>query len=335
MHKFVECVTWPGLLPALEHEIQALRWQYTLDTRRDVVQLPMEYVDRIGRLRCMQSAFVGSVYPVPRPKALLGQQYCDDIVANIQRVMREQRFATLEIDAAGAESSVMQRIATTLAERLGLQPVKEEGELLVRIRPATQGWEVLFRLTPRPHGARAWRVCNMPGALNAVVAAAMVRWAGVFADECVLNMGVGSGTLLIERMLAGAARQAWGCDTNPEALACAQRNTAAAGVATTVQLTDWDATNVPLPSASVDVIMADMPFGQLIGTHQHNLTLYPQWVAEAARLLAPQGRMVLISHENRLLEQVIQATAEITVAERLQVKVGGMAPLAWLIRRAH
>jgi 23S rRNA G2445 N2-methylase RlmL len=83
----------------------------------------------------------------------------------------------------------------------------------------------------------------------------------------------------------------------------------------------------------VDVILADLPFGQLIGTHQHNLSLYPLWIAEAARLLAPHGRMALISHENRLLEQVLQATKGIVVTERLQVKVGGMAPMAWLIRR--
>jgi hypothetical protein len=43
--------------------------------------------------------------------------------------------------------------------------------------------------------------------------------------------------------------------------------------------------------------------------------------------------MALISHENRLLEQVLQATKGIVVTERLQVKVGGMAPMAWLIRR--
>jgi 23S rRNA G2445 N2-methylase RlmL len=281
----------------------------------------------------MQSAFVGSWYPIPRPKALLGQQYWDDIISVAQRIMRERQFATLEIDAAGAESSVMQRIATTLASRLDLLPVSDDGELVVRIRPAVQGWEVLIRLTPRPHGTRTWRVCNMPGALNAVVAAAMVRWAGVYADECVLNMGVGSGTLLIERLLAGAAGQAWGCDTNSEALTCAQQNVAAADLAPRVQLTTWDATQVPLPAASVDVILADLPFGQLIGTHQHNLSLYPLWIAEAARLLAPHGRMALISHENRLLEQVLQATKGIVVTERLQVKVGGMAPMAWLIRR--
>ena len=33
-----------------------------------------------------------------------------------------------------------------------------------------EGWEVLVRLTPRPLTARPWRVCNWPGALNAVVA---------------------------------------------------------------------------------------------------------------------------------------------------------------------
>ena len=51
--------------------------------------------------------------------------------------------------------------------------------------------------------------------------------------------------------------------------------------------------------------MADLPFGQLIGTHANNLTLYPAIMREAARLLSPRGRMVLVSHEIRLLQDSV------------------------------
>jgi 23S rRNA G2445 N2-methylase RlmL len=84
------------------------------------------------------------------------------IVAFSQKITAEYEFATLELAAAGAESAVMQRIATTLAERLKLRVVPSEGDLQVRVRPSQTGWDVLLRLTPRPLGTRAWRVCTLP-----------------------------------------------------------------------------------------------------------------------------------------------------------------------------
>ena len=41
--------------------------------------------------------------------------------------------------------------------------------------PTDEGWEALVRLTPRPLSARPWRVCNLPGALDATAAHAMAR----------------------------------------------------------------------------------------------------------------------------------------------------------------
>ncbi len=54
-------------------------------------------------------------------------------------------------------------------------------------------------------------------------------------------------------------------------------------------------TDLPLSARSVDVITADLPFGQLVGSHDDNLTLYPGLLNEAARLLKQGGRMVLVS----------------------------------------
>lgn len=329
-----EYVTWPGLLPALIDEIEALGIAYEVVAQRHSVITAPPRDGVVRQVRCAQSEFVVLSFAVPRPKALLGQQYFDEITRTAQTIMRMHSFTTLQIDAAGSDSTVMQRIATELSQRLHLTVVATEGEFVVRIRPFQGGWQVLLRTTPRPLGTRQWRVCNMPGALNAVVAAAMVRWAGVYQDDRILNIGAGSATLLIERALVAPAAQLIGCDIAQEALACAAQNIAAANLQDRIHINDWDATNVPLPDHSIDLIMADLPFGQLIGTHQRNTALYPAVISECQRLLSPHGRMVLISHEIRLLYQSLQAHAGLRIVDEIQVEVGGMHPVMYLVHPA-
>lgn len=329
----IEFATWPGLLPALIDEIEAARLQYTVDRPRHAVMIEQRALWPLRvNIRCAQSAFVVLDFAVPRPKALLGQQYFDEIIRTAQAIMHEHPFTTLQLDAAGSDSTVMQRIVMELAQRLNVRVVPNEGEFVVRIRPSARGWQVLLRLTPRPLGVRSWRVCNMPGALNAVVAAAMMRWAGIHDDDRILNIGAGSATLLIERALMGQAATFVGCDVSVEARACAQQNIAAAQLQNRIDMHDWDAARLPIEDASVDLIVADLPFGQLIGTHNSNTQLYPAVIREAQRVLSPRGRMVLISHEIRLLYQTLIAQDGLRIVDEIQVEVGGMHPVMYLVQ---
>ncbi len=331
----IELTTWPGLLPALIDEIEAIRLSYTVDRVRHAVMIEQRALWPLRvDIRCAQSAFVVLDFAVPRPKALLGQQYFDEIIRTAQTIMREHTFTTLQLDAAGSDSTVMQRIMTELAQRLNVKVVPTEGEFVVRIRPSAHGWQVLLRLTPRPLGARSWRVCNMPGALNAVVAAAMMRWAGLYDDDRILNVGAGSATLLIERALMGQAATLVGCDVSAEARACAQQNIAAAQLNDRIEIHEWDATHLPIKDASIDLIVADLPFGQLIGTHNSNTQLYPAVIHEAQRVLSSRGRMVLISHEIRLLYQTLNAHDGLQIVDEMQVEVGGMHPVIYLVQPA-
>ncbi len=326
----LEYATWPGLIGALCDELDGLQLAYVVEGNTATVDAFDPW--RLStKLHCAQNAFVRLSYDVPRPKALLGQQYWDEIVAVARDIVGRGTYTTLMIDAAGADSSVMQRIVTSLGTALGLTVVAEEADLQMRIRNRAGYWEVLFRITPRPLGTRAWRVCNYPGALNAVVAAAMVRFGGVYAEDRIVNLACGSATIMIERMARGPAKSVLGCDTNPDALACARKNIAAAACTRQITLEQWDATQTPLADASVDLIYIDLPFGQLIGTHHTNLTLYPALLYEASRLLAPGGRMVVISHEIRLLHSVLEDIVTLQITDEVQVSVGGMAPLMVLI----
>jgi tRNA (guanine6-N2)-methyltransferase len=290
-------------------------------------------------LRSIVAVYLVRQFMVPRPKALLGHQHLTallDQIAMARALFPNDAYRTLRLGAAGEDSAVMSRLKAELAQHTGLQIAPDEGDLLLRLRRAAAGagWEVLVRLSPRPLATRAWRVCNRPGAPNATLAYAMMRLSAPQPDDAIVNLACGSGTLLVERLALGPARSAIGCDIDRAALGCARQNLRAAGYDRQVQLEPWDATRLPLVDRSATLICSDLPFGQLSGSHSDNTALYPQIFAEATRIAAPGARMVLLTHEVRLLEDVASDYIDAwRQDDMVRVRSGGMTPRVYLLRR--
>jgi ubiquinone/menaquinone biosynthesis C-methylase UbiE len=344
------------IIPSLEEFARAeltarlgKRVQWLPAARDDVLRLGYggEWAPLL-RLRSVVAVFVCRTFPVPRPRALLGHQHFTTLLRLIEQVRGLHppgTFHTLRISAAGEESSVLNRLREELETQTGLAPTTtaEEADLLLRLRRAPgpeAGWEVLARLTPRPLTARAWRVCNMPGALNAVIAHATAQLSAPAPTDRYLNLACGSGTLLIERLALGPAALALGVDHDPAALACARENLTAARLERRVRLVRGDMRALPLPDRSVDVLTSDLPFGQMIGSHAENEQLYPTLLREATRVAAAGARLVLITHEIRLLERLLAVsdmqaawTTEQILRVKLPFKSGGLNPRVYLLRR--
>lgn len=331
-----------GLEPVAQGELaRCFRGLWHLESlRRGAVTF--DYDDdprRFTVLRCVTAMYLVLRFPVPRPRGLLGHAFFSQLadgIAYVRSLAPVEAYRSLRVSAAGESTAVMQRLRQALADQTGIPAVDGDGDLLIRVRAAPQhdGWESLVRIGARPLAARSWRVCPMPGAMSAPLAAAMSVISAPRATDRVLNVCCGSGTLLIERLLAQDAYQTVGCDSNPEAIACARRNLAAADLSDLVHLELWDARELPLADASFDVVLADLPFGQLIGSHRENEQLYPMLLAEAARVAVPNARAVLLSHEVRLLEQTIHAQADRWALEQvLRVRSGGMMPGVFVLRR--
>jgi 23S rRNA G2445 N2-methylase RlmL len=290
-------------------------------------------------LRSVVAVYGVQYFAVPRPKALLGNQQFGELSSAISATIElapPGAYTTLRLSAAGVDSAVLTRLKEQFAQRFGLAVAAGEGDLLIRLRRAKggDGWEALVRLSPRPLATRAWRVCNWPGALNASLAYAMIALTRPAPDDVVLNLACGSGTLLIERLLASPARRAIGCDTDLASLDCARANLRAAGLEHAARLEGWDAGAMPLEDASIDMICADLPFGQLVGSHRENEEFYPRVFAEAARVARPSARMVLLTHEVRLLERTIeQFGQQWRLLDLLRVRSGGMTPAVALLHR--
>jgi tRNA (guanine6-N2)-methyltransferase len=177
------------------------------------------------QLKTVLSPFHVLRFPVPRPKALLGHQNFQALLEQIRIIMRHTpagTYRTVYLAAAGSDSAVMQRFAQDVATQLDLRVDPHEGDLLLRVRrplDGSEGWEVLIRMAPRPLSVRAWRVCDLPGALNAAVAQVMVLLTRPRREDTFANLACGSGTLLVERAGAGPFRLAFGCDIDPHARA--------------------------------------------------------------------------------------------------------------------
>src|SRR6266540_55123 len=246
-------------------------------------------------------------------------------------------YLLVRVSAPGRDSAALRRLRAELTERTGLPEDPDDGELYLRIRRARQpadGWEALVRLSPRPLSARAWRAFNLPGALNATIAAAMVELSRPRASDRVLNLMCGSGTILVERLAHGPAALAAGCDLDPAALAGGGANLDAAGLADAAALARMDATALALRDVACKVLLADLPYGHRMGTHEANADLYPAVLAEAARVTEPGGVMVLVTHELRLFERCLpEARRWWSVERTVQVDQKGHHPVIYLLRR--
>lgn len=290
------------------------------------------------RLQSVLSVYLSFHFPIPRPRALLGDQNFRQLLSYIEEVrqlMPPESYRLLYLSAAGSDSSVMRRLIERLATELGIAVASHEGDLLLRLRRSRQkeGWELLIRLSPRPLATRAWRQCNMEGALNATIAHAMIRFTRPTQSDIVLNLACGSGTLLIERLAVGAAKRLIGCDISAEGLSCAQKNLVASGNAEQVELYAWDARSLPLADESVDVLCADLPFGHLVGSHAENVTLYPAIMQEAARVSRRGGIFVLITHEVRLMTSILKKSSAWQIKHTQMVTQGGLHPRIFVLKR--
>jgi 23S rRNA G2445 N2-methylase RlmL len=293
-------------------------------------------------------------FEVPRPRALLGEEHLYTLLAQIRSVIashRQDAFRSFRISAAGVTSAVFQRLSEELARRTGLRLDPEDGDLLIRVRrapppagrssgAAEPAFEALLRLTPRPLSVRAWRVANLPGALNATVARVMAELTSPAPHDRFLNLTCGSGTLMIERLELGPARLIVGGDQDPAALDSARRNLEAAGFQTRASLVRWDAGHLPLPDGVMTALCADLPFGMLVGSRRENERLYPQLLAEATRVAAPGAAMVLITHAIPLLQKSLVPhrlhwSIERSYEVQLSYQSGVIRPQVFLLRRSR
>ncbi len=165
--------------------------------------------------------------------------------------------------------------------------------------------------------------------LKPTIAYGLIRLADPKPGQLLIDPMCGSGTIPIEagetvpglRLLAG--------DIDPVAVGKAHTNRAAVGA--DFGLFRWNACALPFRDATVDRIVANLPFGVRIGSHKKNPRLYRWFLDEAARVVTPGGRVVFLSLARRLVASLLPRYPQFTCVGRHPVNIGGLVPSAHVV----
>jgi tRNA (guanine6-N2)-methyltransferase len=160
-----------------------------------------------------------------------------------------------------------------------------------------------LRLSDERLRHRDYKVAHLPGSLRPSVAAALGWLSEPSPDDIVLDPMCGAGTVLIERAHLGRYQRLIGGDSDRVSLAAARENVGPRYKP--IELNPWDATAIPLASASVTKVVTNLPWGMRHGSHAENRRLYPPLIEEFRRVVGPGGLIVMLTAETRLMADLM------------------------------
>jgi SAM-dependent methyltransferase len=188
---------------------------------------------------------------------------------------------------------------------------------------------------------RLGRLERLPASTTPVLAAALVRLTKIPAGAIVLDPFCGAGTNLVVAADLAEPGLLLGSDVRREALEAARINSGRIDTARAdtgrarIRLMRADAARQPWADASVDRVVANLPFGKRVGTHQVNQALYPAFLRELDRVLAGDGRAVLLTEDKRLFVESVQRTRGLRVIKEAGFATGGAHPTAYVVVRSR
>jgi tRNA G10 N-methylase Trm11 len=139
----------------------------------------------------------------------------------------------------------------------------------------------------------------------------------VFCDPC-----CGAGTIIAERLGYGPAQKVFGFDISNEAIRLSKQNLSRFG--RQVDLRTADMRSLPLESNSVDIIVANLPFGIRVGDRTQNRSLYRDFLKESHRMLTSGGRLVAYTHDATAFELGCRDAGWQGVQRIASVQAGGL-----------
>ncbi len=186
-----------------------------------------------------------------------------------------------------------------------------------------------IRLSDRTMRHRSYKQAHSPASLRPTVAAAMVWLSRPQPDDVFVDPMCGAGTILAERALMGPYKRIVGGDLDDNAVVTGRANVGP--LADDIELRQWNAEALPLPNGSVDKAVVNLPFGQRHGSHRHNRSLYRRVFAEIRRVLRPAARLVALTGEQRLVEQILAAEPGLVLQKTWRLSLLGTPASIYVI----
>lgn len=303
-------------------------------------------------LRCVDDAFVscGGMTSIGHTRTALetlraqvADLHLEEALERLRtaRVVPERPSFAITASFVGARNYSRYTIADALGagirEHVGWEYVEntpeEHGTHDVHMRVLLEGERALvgLRLAERPLHRRPYKLASRPGSLKAPVAYAMALLAGVAPGQITLDPLCGVGTIALE-----AASLAWptpvlASDLSRAAVADARQN--AEGATYTPLLFSADATALPLPNASVDVVVSNLPFGRQVQVVGDLDASYAAIISECGRVLRPGGRVALLTDQGKAVMAALRTQSRLRLTGAHQISLFGLHPIIYVLAR--
>ena len=201
----------------------------------------------------------------------------------------------------------------------------DDGAAALNVRIFLEHTEALVgvRLAATPLHRRSYKQEQRPGSLKPPVAAALLEMLDLQPGETLLDPCCGAGTILVEAARRGGLAQ--GGDSDGDAVAATLSNAENAGVALSVK--QWDARSLPLTDGSVDSIACNLPWDRQIAIDGDETFFYTQLCTEMERVLAPGGRIALLTNRPELLH-----FGRLVCHEQVEISLFGQRPTIGVYR---
>lgn len=180
---------------------------------------------------------------------------------------------------------------------------------------------VALRVSDEQMRHRSYKINHIAASLRPTAAAALVLLTKPKAHDVFLDPMCGAGTTLIERALHSRYTQLLGGDLSEEAVAQAKANIGTRYKP--IEVTQWDARNLPLDDASIHAVTCNLPFGVQMSSAEENRRLYPAVMKELRRVMQIGARAVFLTSDMRAMTRALERTSGMYMAQQYQVVVLG------------
>ncbi|XGW28148.1 hypothetical protein V3C99_008169 [Haemonchus contortus] len=241
------------------------------------------------------------------------------------RAGEKSRHNFSSMDAARALGGIINRI-------FGWRPDMENFDMEVLLRLKDETMLVMVSLNRESLFKR--NVCSFgPTTMRSTMCYCLVALAQPRPGDVVLDPMCGGGSIPLEGALAFPGCLFIGADHHSEAISrCSQNmqhcSTELSQSGSVVAFMACDAVELPFSESSIDAVVTDLPYGKKIGSVGDNRVLYPRLLVEWARVVKPNGRLVLMTHDKRSYERALALHGcSWRVASHHFVNVGGLTTL--------
>ncbi|XP_052017492.1 LOW QUALITY PROTEIN: tRNA (guanine(6)-N2)-methyltransferase THUMP3-like [Apodemus sylvaticus] len=184
-----------------------------------------------------------------------------------------------------------------------------------------------------------------PTTLRSTLAYGMLRYYEPKPTDIIVDPMCQAGTIPIERATEWSHCYHIAGNNNPLAVNRAANNISS--LLTKNQIKDgktsrglptdvvqWDICNLPLQTASVDIIITDMPFGKRMGSKKRNWNLYPACLQEMSRVCRPgTGSTVLLIQDKKCFTKALSGMGHVwRKVHTVWVNIGGLHATVYLLK---